>query len=169
MHIPVREQATELYDIYDVYYEPWWLNEWLWYATYATVGIAACVGIYVLIGKFRSQKKLPYWQKALLQIERLGNDLDNPKLFYGQLTDILKQYLQERYALPLVGKTDTELLAALEHDNAVPSTLYQDIKQIFDGVVYVKFAHHLVAVEQMRHAQRTAVKIVKETHVVPKK
>jgi hypothetical protein len=169
MNSPTPQQTLELLDIYDVYYEPWWLNERLWYGIYAIVGIAVCVFVYLLIRKLMPQKKLSYWEQALIQIERLGNDLDNPKLFYGQLTDILKRYLQERYALPLVGKTDTELLAVLEHDNAVPQILYQDIKTIFDGVVYVKFAHHSVAVEQMRYAQRTAAKIIKETHVVHKK
>ncbi len=169
MNSPTPQQTLELLDIYDVYYEPWWLNEWLWYGIYATVGIVVCVLVYFLIRKLMPQKKLSYWEQALIQIERLGNDLDNPKLFYGQLTDILKRYLQERYTLPLVGKTDTELLAVLEHDNAVPHMLFQDIKTIFDGVVYVKFAHHSAAVEQMRHAQRTAAKIIKETHAVHKK
>lgn len=164
MHMPVQEQPLELLDIYDVYYEPWWLNEWLWYGIYAVIGMLTCVALYKIIRLVMPKKQLTYWQQALAHIERLGNDLDNPKLFYGQLTDILKRYLQERYALPLVGKTDTELLAALEQDNAVPQSLYNDIKQIFDGVVYVKFAHHTAAVEHMRNTQHIAAKIIKETH-----
>ncbi len=169
MHMLPQEQPLELLDIYDVYYEPWWLNQWLWYGIYAAVGALLCVGVYLLIRRLLPKKNIPYWQRSLNKIEALHKEFDDPKLFYAHLTDIVKRYLDERYALPLVGKTDTELLQVLEHDNAVPASVYEGLKSILDGVVYIKFAHSSAALEQMKKAQRTALTLIQETHKVTQK
>lgn len=167
MQMP-QQQPLELLDIYDVSYDPWWLNEWLWYCIYVALGTALCVGIYLVVRKYIPSKKVPYWQKSMNQIHALNKKFDDPKQFYLALTDILKHYLQERYTLPLVGKTDIELLQALEHDNAVAKSVYHDLHIILEGIVTIKFAHGSAALEQMQKAQKTALKIVQETRVVKK-
>lgn len=169
MSMPQQEQPLELLDIYDVYYEPWWLNVWLWYGMYVAGAVLVCVGVYLLIRRLIPKKQIPYWQKSINAITALRTDFDDPKVFYVHLTDIIKRYLDERYALPLVGKTDTELLQSLEHDNAVPKAVYQGLKEILEGVVYIKFAHSSAALEQMKKAQRTALIIIQETHHLEKK
>ena len=168
-NIPSNSNPTaQLFDIYDVQYDPWWLNTWVWYI-FLLVGTVTVVSLFLLAWKkWGPQKRVAYWQQALLSIERLGNEFDNPREFYGQLTGIIKRYLEERYALPLVGKTDTELIEDLKHDSSISVQLYEDVKQIFDGVTYIKFAHQTAAVEHMKHAQRIAMNIIKTTHVVDK-
>lgn len=165
MHMPTsQQQPLELLDIYDVSYNPWWLNKWLWYTSYGLLAMLVLVGVYFLVRSYMPKKRVPYWQQATHAIGQLSYSFDDPKLFYVQLTDILKRCLQERYALPLVGKTDTELLAALEHDNVVSVHVYEQLQEILHGVVYIKFAHHDAALEQMKQAQKTALAIIYETH-----
>ncbi len=149
----MEQQKLELIDIYDIVYEPWWLS--------TTTKVAVCVLVfmlcvfigYVMYRKTRKPVVLLYWQKALHDIGVLEKtDFSDGQLFYLRLTEIMKQYLQERYALHLVDKTDTELLELLNTTELIPSHVYETMKDLFEGVVFIKFAHQNAVQERMEDA-----------------
>ena len=149
----MEQQKLELIDIYDIVYEPWWLS--------VTAKITACIVVFILCvavcyfiyRKTRKPLVLLYWQKALRDIGVLEKaDFSDGQLFYLRLTEIMKQYLQERYAIHLVDKTDTELLELLKTTEFIPSHVYETMKDLFEGVVFIKFAHQHAVQERMEDA-----------------
>lgn len=149
----MEQQKLELIDIYDIVYEPWWLST-VAKIGFCIVGIVACIGIGYLI--YRKTKKPPvifYWQKALGDIGKLEKtDFSDGQAFYLRLTEIMKEYLQQHYAVHLVDKTDTELLEVLKTTSVIPSHVYETMKELLEGVVFIKFAHQHAAQERMEDA-----------------
>jgi hypothetical protein len=135
------QEPPKLYDIYGVYYEPWFLQPWfLWTIMALIVG-----GVSYLIYRWysnRAKPEIPYWQETLDQIELLElSDFSAHKEFYALLTVSLKFYLQHRFDIFMAGATDDECLHKLKEDKFVPNWVYEDVKQMFDGVMFVKFAN----------------------------
>ena len=149
----MEQQKLELIDIYDIVYEPWWLSVAA-RVTMCVVIFMLCVAIcYLIYRKTRKPVVLLYWQKALRDIGVLEKaDFSDGQLFYLRLTEIMKRYLQERYAMHLVDKTDTELLEFLKTTQLISSHVYGTMKDLFEGVVFIKFAHHQAVQERMEDA-----------------
>ena len=121
----MEQQKLELIDIYDIVYEPWWLS--------VTAKITACIVVFILCvavcyfiyRKTRKPLVLLYWQKTLCDIGVLEKaDFADGQAFYMRLTEIMKQYLQKKYDLQLVDKTDTELLEFLKTTQLIPFHVY---------------------------------------------
>ena len=157
----MEQQKLELIDIYDIVYEPWWLS--------TTAKVTACVFVFMLCAalcyfiyqKTRKPVVLSYGQKALRDITALEKtDYSDGQAFYLRLTEIMKQYLQERYAIHLVDKTDAELLELLKATKAIPIHVYETMKELFEGVVFIKFAHQHAVQERMEDAIKKAKALV---------
>jgi hypothetical protein len=158
----MEQQKLELIDIYDIVYEPWWLS--------TTAKTLFCVGVVMTvvgIGYFvyRKTRKPPvflYWQKALADIESLEKSgFSDGQAFYLRLTEILKEYLQKQYAVQVVDKTDTELLEFLKITSFIPSHVYETMKDLFEGVIFIKFAHQHAAQERMEDALKKVRALIK--------
>ena len=149
----MEQQKLELIDIYDIVYEPWWLS-FIAKVTVCVVIFILCLVVgYFIYKKTRKPVVLLYWQKALRDITSVEKtDFSDGQLFYLRLTEIMKQYLQERYAMHLVDKTDTELLEFLKTTKLIPSHVYETMKDLFEGVVFIKFANQHAVQERMEDA-----------------
>lgn len=162
----MEQQKLELIDIYDIVYEPWWLSP--------TAKLAACVAIfmlcvgavYLIYKKTRRPLVLSYSQKALRDIETLEKtEYSDGQVFYMRLTEIMKRYLQERYMMHLVDKTDTELLELLKTTNLIPSHVYETMKDLFEGVIFIKFAHQHAVQERMENAIKKTKALIRSLDV----
>lgn len=149
----MEQQKLELIDIYDITYEPWWLS------TNAKIAFAAVIGClflglcYFIYKKTRKKPVVLYWQKAVRAIDSLEKTgFSHGQAFYSTLTEIMKQYLQERYALHLIDKTDIELLEFLKTSKTIPSHVYETMHDLFEDVIFIKFAHQHAAQERMEEA-----------------
>ncbi len=157
----MEQQKLELIDIYDIVYEPWWLS--------TAAKIVACVVVFMLCvalcyfiyQKTRKPVVLLYWQKALHDITVLEKtDYSEGQAFYIRLTEIMKQYLQAHYAIHLVDKTDTELLEVLNTTQFIPRHVYETMKDLFEGVMFIKFAHQQAAQERIEEALKKAKALI---------
>ncbi len=166
----MEENNLKLIDIYDISYHPWWLRSWF-------IGVLVCLGVVLLfcVGfwlyrKYKKQPVMPYWQVTLQKLETLKKcDTQDGQLFYLALTDALKQYLQERYQIALLDKTDTELLEVVRNDQKIPALVSESLKDILDGVMVIKFAHEQALKERMDDAIEQSIKLVQTTVLKEKK
>lgn len=158
-----QPQEPKLYDIYGVYYEPWFLQSWF----FITVAVIVVGGIGYLIYRWcknRAKPPLLYWQVTLEQIELLElSDFATHKEFYALLTLSLKGYLQRRFDIFMAGATDDECLNKLKSNKSVPEWVYNDVKQMFDGVMFVKFANAHTGEKRMQDDVKIFRALVEKT------
>lgn len=163
-----QTQDLQLYDIYDVYYNPWFLQSWF---LAILGGLVLCLIGYLVYRwyKKREKPKMTYWQETLAIINRLemAELTESPKEFYSLLTAAFKNYITQRFQAPLASATDQEFLAALQSNSAIPTWIYDDAQQIFEGLMFVKFAHGQAGLERMMHDVKIFKTIVLKT--LPKK
>ncbi len=157
----------ELYDIYDLWYQPFWQTTWFWwFAIVSAVGLIMLI-VWYMAHRYRARipaREKPAWQVALKRLEGLPkrNDSVTPKEFYGIITGTLKEYFQRRYGFDLHGKTDQEVLAYLTHE-AVPDDIVRDLTVIFTHGVANKFADGMQQQELCLQDLSLSIAIVKRT------
>lgn len=160
----MEQQTIELIDIYDITYNPWWLSFWFKMTLVCVAASIAMFLSYYFYKKYRKKPIVPYWQHALDKINALRKgDFQDGQFFYVQLTDVLKQYLQERYQIHLVDKTDIEFLKTIEQEQAIPPVVYETLKDLLDGVMVIKFAHGKAVQERMNDALEQSIKLIENT------
>ena len=88
------------------------------------------------------------------------------KEYYTTLTDILRVYLQDRFAINAVEMTTTQITAAL---NVNPETKShkQMIRQILEVADFVKFAKVRPMPEDNVRSFNYALQFVEDTKVIP--
>ena len=165
MDTPIAAEI-QFYDIYDVWYTPWYKT----YYFYGAVGVLCAAIVYVLYRWYKNRKapvvQLSPQEKALHLIEHLKKTAQEPRHSYAILTHMLKVYLESCYKIPLVGKTDDEFLAIIMVQPTVSKETIDDLKIIFDGVTYIKFAGESTQVEQLKKALELSEKILKLSVIV---
>lgn len=157
------DQSINFYEIYDYYTLPFWQTTWF-FILLSILVVALIIGAYLF---FRSKKKIPAWTIALQKLEGLrSNKLQSQsdfRLFYFNLTSIIKNYLHERFSFTILDKTDDELLSWLEAQNFDPLIL-EILKKIAANAVLIKFAKHETlfanAQEDLNRAQSIVTKTI---------
>ena len=145
-----EQPKVSLIDIYEITYEPWWLSTWFKLSLIIAGLVILSAATFFLYRKYRKKVKIPYWQKTLLSISCLEKErMSDGEIVYVKLTYLLKDYFQHAYGIPLVDKTDTEMLEILNNNHIISANVYQEVKAIFDGVMFIKFAHQKAAIERI--------------------
>ena len=86
------------------------------------------------------------------------------KQFYTQVTDAVRQYVADRYAVPALEETSAEMLDELK-DKDIDPTLMERLKDLFTTADFVKFAKHNASDEENENAIPTAIRFVNETYM----
>lgn len=127
--------------------------EWLWQLLFVLLAIAALVIAYLRAQKKRKlaaeNKQLPPYDRALLALDNLEKSQyllkEEYKEYYSELTNIVRQYLEEEVQIAALESTTDQLIEKLEMLTAAGSlsleedTLIQ-FKQILQTADLVKFA-----------------------------
>lgn len=145
-----------IYDIYDIYEVEYPLTEraadftkeyWHWFLI-----LALLVVIYILYKKYKNRPEeeyiapkiiIPAHITALETLNQLkkekGWEQDNRKKYYSQLTDAVRQYLEDRFNIQALEQTTTEIIRDLKFaDITKDEKLF--LKQILQQADFVKFA-----------------------------
>jgi hypothetical protein len=155
----------ELYDIYDIWYEP------SWFIRYKTELLIALISaIFLSMAFYWYKKKLlrrkKCWEFTLDKLVALNRLISQDhKLFYFNLTAIIKDYLIERYALDMRSKTDFEMVEYFKNNNLLPE-VSEDLRKIFSGTTLVKFANGKVDNSILKNDLNITIAMVKNT--IPK-
>lgn len=146
-------QGQELIDIYGVWHVPFWQTS----AFKAALLIPVCCGLFFLLRVIMRRKRtvmcLTPWEQALQDLYALQKQgMDRPEHaqeLYLRLTVILKNYVYQRYNVPVQGKTDSEFVRFLYQKQFCPE-LIQQVQEIFSGMELIKFAREEVFAEQIK-------------------
>lgn len=161
----MHDHNNQLIDIYDVWYRPWWKStEW-----YVFCMVLACLILISVVyyGYCRGYfiKKLSFEQQALKNLNSLSlASYDSQEKIYAayfQLTLILKKYFNVSYHIPLLDKTDLEVIDLLK--TAVDQKHQKLLEEFLQRVFAIKFAHDAISEQMLRDDINFVIKIIKDT------
>lgn len=147
--------GDDFYDIKPIEEAP---TNWEKILTWLGLGLLGGLGLlYLIIYLLKNRKKetveeistLPPWEIAYRKLEKLEIELGrelNQKLFYVQLTFVLREYLEEAFELPALESTSSELLNQLSSLNVSPEQ-YAKIEKLLKDSDLIKFAKLTIADE----------------------
>ncbi len=159
-----------LYDVYEQVHTPFWQTSAFFYGVIIITSLLLGIVAWYYLKK-RKKVQLPIWTLSIHEIEQLKKNniarVEQGKQFYSSLTIILKKYLQGRYAVDSIGKTDEELIGCL-NTNKFSADLTRELQEIFSGVTIIKFANVQAAQEQIDRDIQRSIMFIKKTVPIQK-
>ncbi len=146
--------SAEIFDIIEPYGAPVTLGEilpWILLAIIIAVVVWGSVKIIRKYWKIKEEPEVivnpdPAHVIAFRDLEKLREEQlwqkGEVKLYYSRLTEILRQYLENRYGVYSMEMTTTETLRALLKTDFKKNGLYTSLKTILEGSDLVKFAKY---------------------------
>ena len=120
-----------------------------------------------IIKIIKVEPKLPPHQTAMKRIEEIKADKhvqrDDPKLYYTELTDVLRSYIEERFGFNALEMTTSEIIDHLLEQKDKESI--KDLKYLFETADLVKFAKHNPLMNENDMNLVNAVDFINETKV----
>jgi len=148
----IVDNKDQLIDIYDIWYEPFWLQPWF----IMGISVCLCIGIVLLLyyfyKKYMQQSIIlnhsfvAYQELNQLKKSKIKNENDG-KNSYFTLTLIVKKYLISRYPSFFDGLTDKEIIQ--QAHNIMPEDCVVILQKVLQGMMFVKFEHGIVATEKL--------------------
>ncbi|MCX6335175.1 MAG: hypothetical protein NT092_12900 [Bacteroidia bacterium] len=156
MRVKIAPQDTsiKIFDIVAPYKAPLTIGEILPWILLALVAAALIWGIIILLRKFKRSKKEPEVLInpdpahiiAFRELEKLKNEQlwqkGEVKLYYSRLTEIVRQYLENRYNVYSLEMTTSETLEALLKTGFKRDESFASLKLVLNGSDLVKFAKY---------------------------
>jgi len=148
------DSASRIFDIVKPYRAPLTVGEivpWLLLAGLAALFI---YGIFLLLRRFKKSGKEqeivinpdPAHVIAFRELEKLIQEQlwqkGEVKQYYSRLTEIIRQYLEDRYGVYSLEMTTSETLEALIRTGFRKDEAYENLKSILNGSDLVKFAKY---------------------------
>jgi hypothetical protein len=166
--IAPADTSAKIFDIIKPYKAPVTLGEVLpWILIIILAGIITWLAIRFLrkfkksdSGEVSNIPEEPAHVIALRELERLKNEelwqKGEIKKYYTTLTEILRQYLENRFRVFSLELTTAETLDALIKTGFKKNESYNDLKKVLSGADLVKFAkHNPVGSENESHFQNS--------------
>ena len=118
-----------------------------------------------IIARVRIVKRIPAHRKALHAIDEIkANQLvrsEDQKTYYTQLTDAVRQYIQERFGFNAMEMTSSEIIAKLQQ--ADDQKGLEELRELFRTADLVKFAKHSALINENDLNLLHAAKFIDET------
>lgn len=146
------------------------------YVIYGSLAAILLAGIIYLIVRYVAKRKGHVRQRpdepphitAIRLLEKLQSEKlwqnGNAKEYYSRLTDILRLYMQGRYAVWAMEMTTPEIITAMSEHNS--DKLISKLKELFTLADLVKFAKWTPSPEENEQAYYTAYYYVEETKIL---
>ena len=102
---------------------------------------------------------------ALKRLEKIRNGkiwLKDQKLFFTEVTDTLREYMERRYSIQTMEKTSNEILEALSEVNMEPK-IYIELEELLKLSDLVKFAKYRAEEQECERAIPMSVRFVNAT------
>lgn len=88
------------------------------------------------------------------------------KYYYSSITDALKVYIDDTFAIDAPEMTTAELFDELKKREGLSPELYDEAKQLFELADFVKFAKHTATDDENAKALPTAIRFVMNTYTL---
>lgn len=120
-----------------------------------------------IITHIRIVKRVPAHQKALNAIDKIKADhmqtSEDQKTYYTQLTDTLRQYIQERFGFSAKEMTSAEIIDRLQSNG--DKTMIDELRELFTTADLVKFAKHSTLINENDMNLVNAINFIDQTKV----
>ena len=175
--VPLEVDTTQMiFDIKDIQKPPFVLWDYISDTLLILLGIILLATLlFILYGIWQKkahpgepapEESLPPHIKALIALEAVKESKlwqnGQEKEYYTRITEILREYLQERFAVNAMEMTTTEIMAVL-HKNEETKLVNHKLKEILEMADFVKFAKLRPLPEDNEAAMRNALHFVEET------
>lgn len=162
----------------DIQKNPFKIEEWYSVAASLIIAIALILLTIYLRKRLKSnqpitrkikpqRKQLMLHEKALEAIKHLKSSAlmqdINQKAYYTELTDILRKYLKERFAIDAMEMTSDEILEALEAEP--DSSKLDEMRQVFATADLVKFANQSSQISQREGNMQSVIDYIINTKI----
>ncbi len=160
--------ANGFYDIYGMWYVPWWQRPlFLWIGgVLAGLLILICVAVIIKKVFFPKKPKMP-WEVALFLLskayESVNSQSPDAAQFYAQITSIVKGYFIARYHYDVAARTDIELIDFIQAQSEFPASLIPLLTGLLGRAEAAKFAHVPVLLDQFHDDYAISCQIVRLT------
>ena len=173
--VAIDTTTFEAYDIKSPIKYPYSFREIMW--PWGVIVLAALLLIGLLIYVItRLNNKKPVFGKvkpsepphivALRELEKIKSEKlwqnNKVKLYYTRVTDVLRIYLEQRYAIQAPEQTSDEILQALAH-LPLPETFLPQLRTFLSVSDLVKFAKYIPATDENEKVLELVALFVKET------
>ncbi|MCD7962015.1 MAG: hypothetical protein LUF90_00290 [Rikenellaceae bacterium] len=169
-------ENQEIYEIKDPKKAPLLFSE---ISGYLLMGLLAAQIIfalfYILVRTLRTRESkplaplkpaIPAHILAIRELERLGEEKlwqnNRHKMYYTRLTDIVREYIENRYGINAMEMTSDEITEALEEFKLNQRTSTQ-LRRLLSTSDYVKFAKYIPSVEDNEMSFNDAYYFVDDT------
>lgn len=166
--------ANGFYDIYGMWYVPWWQRPLFLWIMGILVGLLILILVAIIIKKlfFPKKPKTP-WEVALYLLAQAHEMIDSQKTdaaqFYAQITSILKGYLITRYHYDVAARTDIELIDFMQRQTEFPAQLLPLLTGLLQRAEMAKFAKVQAILDQIHEDYAISCQIVRLTIPAEKK
>lgn len=120
-----------------------------------------------IITRIRIIKKIPPHQKALTAIDKLKSErmVSSPdqKTYYTELTDTLRQYIEERFGFNAMEMTTTEIIYTLHKKG--DKKMIDELKSLFETADLVKFAKYETLTNENDKNLVNAINFIDQTKI----
>lgn len=119
-----------------------------------------------IIRIIKIKPKVPSHIQAMKAIDEIKNDPslaagENSKLYYTRLTDVLRQYLDDRFGINAMEMTTSEIVAELK--KIEDKDALKDLQELFEMADLVKFAKMSVTMYDNNRNMLNAIEFVNRT------
>lgn len=101
--------------------------------------------------KLRTLEKAQYWQRG------------NPKRYYSDLSDIVREYLENRFNIPAKESVTDEIMTIVQQQKPLPDDLRQNLRQLLSTSDMVKFAKASPTLETHIEMLKQAEQLIRKT------
>lgn len=173
--IQIDTTSYKPFDVKDQMNYPFTVKEALPWAGIALVVIAVAYLIYRVIKNKLNNRDMfgrpvvvdPPHIVALRQLEKIRNEklwVSNQKQFYTDLTDALREYIENRYGIQAMEQTSAEILEDLSGVNMEPK-IYKELAELLNVSDLVKFAKYTALEQECESSVPAAVRFVNSTYL----
>ncbi len=165
------------FDIKEQMTYPYTVKEFLPWIAVAVAAVAIIFFFIRLWKRWRERRSLfaepsipdsPYIA-ALKELETIRNERlwqnNQMKLYYTRITDVLRVYIEARFALQAMEKTSAEILHELR-SKEIEESEYNSLKELLEVADLVKFAKYVATETENENAIPRAIRFVSTTAIM---
>jgi len=151
------------------------IQKYVWYGLLALVIIALIIYLIIRIKKHKSifpeRPKLPAHVTAINELEKIKSEnlwqSGKTKLYYTRLTEVIREYLEERYDVNALEMTSDEILQTVKNIIDSKGKDYLKLKEILTISDLVKFAKMQPTPEDNQSTYNSAYSFIEQTKICP--
>ena len=176
------DTSKGIVDIKDIEQVPFSIKEWL-QENWQWIAIGIFLIALITIIALKLSKRKPKVEPEIIIPERPANEIaaerleqlkeeklwqaGKIKLYYSELSDILREYIEHRYLIPALEQTTDEIINGLRHNPDLSPELVGKVRQLLFLSDLVKFAKENPVGNENEMNFSIAESFVKETTPIP--